>query len=89
MESETHSCTGMQVDCPNADELDGDCSWERQLAIQCRETSDDKVMIRVATNSMPNHCMQPETLFPDANLIDFEVEFSKPAAEISKKNLNS
>ena len=52
---------------------DGVCEWERKLAVQCRETADKKVMIRVATNSMPNHCMQPTTLFPDENNIDFEV----------------
>lgn len=68
---------------------DGVCEWERKLAVQCRETADKKVMIRVATNSMPNHCMQPTTLFPDENNIDFEVQFSKPVTELTKTNLNT
>lgn len=80
MGSTTHVCEDLTRACPlNAG---GDCEWKRQLAIQCRESvpvapaTATKTYIRVATNSMPDHCIQPRVSFPAPNYIDFEVEFS-------------
>jgi len=38
---------------------------------------------------MPNHCMQPTGVFPSDNNIDFEVEFSKKIAPLTKVAMNT
>lgn len=66
------------------------CEWERRLAVKCYEhPSTGKTMIRVYTNSMPNHCMQSSNKFPDENHIHFEVEFNIPPARLTKNNQSS
>lgn len=44
----------------------------------------NKVTIRIATNSMPDHCMDTTTLFPLENLIDFEVRYNVKTSLLNK-----
>lgn len=44
----------------------------------------NKVTLRVATNSMPNHCIDSSVLFPLENLIDFEVRFNVKTSLLNK-----
>lgn len=80
----------------------GTCSWQRKLYIWCEEVDsktttgnydlvgeNTAVLMRVATNSMPNHCFAPFASFPTENIIEFEVEFNRPASKISKTAVTS
>ena len=45
--------------------------------------------VRVATNSMPDHCFGSSNYFPIENLIDFEVAFNVPPSLLRYKQVNN
>eukprot|EP00347_Sterkiella_histriomuscorum_P023708 403333662 len=62
---ETYQCTNMTTNCPDGT-LKTTCFWQRVLGLWCLPpTQNNKnTRIRVATNSLPNHCYQSNSSYP-------------------------
>lgn len=76
--------TGEEVTCPSAYMCHGvfndppvPCTWTRKFAMQCTRGVNGIASLRVATNSMPDHCVDTTAHFPEETLIDFEVSFNR------------
>jgi len=52
----------------------GVCKWNRKVCVTCRSEY-GFTLIRVQTNSYPNHCFKAPVQPPKENLLDFEVAF--------------
>eukprot|EP00347_Sterkiella_histriomuscorum_P022464 403338394 len=86
IQSKSFSCLNMEYcDLSDRSGIDWSCNWERKLLLTCDVNAQEQVIIRVLTNSLPNHCMQPTNMFPIENVIDFEVAFSLSSSQLSKK----
>lgn len=73
---------GVAVTCSNAQFCQNGanpskCGWNRKFALQCGATETGVATIRVATNSMPDHCIVSSASLPREGLIDFKVIFDK------------
>ena len=75
---------GKEITCPNTYQCHGEysdtarpCTWTRKFAMQCTRNTDGYAALRVATNSMPDHCFDTSAYFPPEALIDFEVAFNR------------
>eukprot|EP00347_Sterkiella_histriomuscorum_P016074 403354588 len=65
------------------------CDWTRKFAVKCFLNSDGEQMIRVQTNSMPDHCMQSMNVFPEENDIDFQVRYNIRPSELKTLDIYS
>ncbi|CDW87712.1 lipoprotein [Stylonychia lemnae] len=78
MASETHTCQDNYGGlCAGTLDGNGYCAWSRKLCVTCRKDFDTGyVLIRVKTNSLPDHCYYANKYAPIENEIDFEVAFA-------------
>eukprot|EP00347_Sterkiella_histriomuscorum_P024256 403331763 len=87
--SETVSCAKMKK-CANGQTNQPACTWNRQFAMQCSiSPKSSKVTLRVATNSMPDHCFDSSVIFAQENKIDFEVRFNVKTSSLSKTSIST
>eukprot|EP00347_Sterkiella_histriomuscorum_P009381 403341427 len=87
--SETVSCAKMKK-CANGQTNQPACTWNRQFAMQCSiSPKSSKVTLRVATNSMPDHCFDSSVIFAQENNIDFEVRFNVKTSSLSKTSIST
>eukprot|EP00347_Sterkiella_histriomuscorum_P007900 403347132 len=87
MASQTQSCTGVNK-CPSATLVGDVCQWQTKLCATCR-VQNGITMIRVQTNSMPDHCFYANLQAPTENLIDFEVAFDLGLENLAVLNYNT
>ena len=71
---EVVTCSGTQR-CPDQSGESSSCTWSRKLCVTCSESS-SKVMIRVQSNSLPNHCFFSPLTNPVEIETDWQVEFN-------------
>eukprot|EP00347_Sterkiella_histriomuscorum_P006962 403350773 len=84
MMGETIKCKNMKQ-CADGSTKQLDCQWTKKFAMQCQlSPKSNKVTIRVATNSMPDHCFDSTILFAKENEVDFEVKFNVKVSSLSK-----
>ena len=57
------------------------CNWNRKLCVTCRQAY-GITLIRVQTNSFPDHCFEATNFRPAENKIDFEVAFEPSGIHI-------
>ena len=66
---ESVSCSGT-MRCPDQSGESSSCTWTRKLCVTCSESA-GKVMIRVQSNSLPNHCFNS----PITNPVEVETDW--------------
>lgn len=88
MSGASASCTGL-VGCSGGSESGQTCTWTRKFALQCALSQTGLATIRVATNSMPDHCFGHASFFPQENNIDFEVAFNVRPSYLKTKAVNT
>jgi hypothetical protein len=67
---DSESCASNYGNCIGTVDDDGVCNWKRKLCVTCFK-EDGYVMIRVQSNSAPDHCYYAATNAPVYNEIDF------------------
>lgn len=75
--------------CPDGSVGQSQCTWYRKLCVTCEEETTvvanqriSRAMIRVQTNSMPDHCYMANTNPPKEYMIDFTVAWNPYAVPI-------
>jgi cysteine-rich repeat protein len=75
MSSTSETCLDNYGHCMGTVAGDDSCSWSRKLCVTCYR-EDGYTMMRVQTNTFPDHCYSSLYYTPVENQIDFSVAFS-------------
>lgn len=70
-------------ECSHGEVINGKCVFERKLCVTCFVNENDAVMIRMQTNSLPNHCGQKDADIrkPTIRIHDFETKWNWQVSE--------
>ena len=75
------SCTGTDVRCPGTDgaadyDDSNPCTFTRKLCVTCNEQQSGQVVIRVQSNSLPNHCLNSTVNNAESIETEWRVNFN-------------